>query len=609
MHPTEKIRNIAIVAHIDHGKTTLLNEFLKQTHIFRENQAIPERVMDSYDQEKERGITIFAKHTSIYYEGYKINLIDTPGHADFSGEVERTLGMVNSVLLIVDAQDGPMPQTRFVLSKSLKMGLCPLVVINKMDRPHADPDRILNETFDLFVELGASDVQLDFHYCYASALQGFAIKDLQEEKKDFRPLLELMIHSTPAPPGSLENPFLMQASTLYYDDFLGRQMCGRILEGKICKGDTVAHIDKEGKTTKCQINRIEGYLGLAKVPMEEAGAGDIVNLSGILDVMIGDTVCDPNHIQRLPPIELEEPTVSIDILVNDGPFAGRSGPHVTMNKIRDRLLWEKRANLSYQITEPASDLSKITVSGRGELHLAILLEAMRREGFEFCVSKPQVILKKVEGQIHEPMSMVYIEVPEEYSGSVIEPLSRKRGEMQKLEVDEQGITHLEFLIPTRGIMGYRSDFLTTTRGLGIMTSSFHSYQPWKGEIVGRLRGVLISLCAGKANAYASFNLEDRGRLFTAPGEEIYEGMIVGEHNRDNDLIVNLTKGKQLTNVRAAGSDENILLKPPKKFPLEEAICYINEDELIEVTPATIRLRKKHLSETERNRAAKQKKGK
>lgn len=601
MYSPKKIRNIAIIAHIDHGKTTLLDELLKQANIFRENQVVPERVMDSYDQEQERGITIFAKHTSIHYGEYKINIIDTPGHADFSGEVERILGMVNSVLLIVDAQDGPMPQTRFVLSKSLKMGLKPIVVLNKIDRPHADPDRVLNETFDLFVELGATDEQLDFKHCYASALEGYAMMEIDEEKSTMKPLFDLIIDAAPAPTGSIENPFLIQSATITHDDYLGRQLVGRILEGKVTKGQQVIHINKDRQQKKHTITKVEGHLGLEKVSMDEAGAGDIVCLSGIDDVMIGDTLCDPNHIVELPPIEMDEATVSVDILVNDGPFAGKSGKHVTMNKIRERLYKEKRSNISYEITEPDKDQSKITVSGRGELHLSVLLEAMRREGYEFCVSKPQVIIKQVEGVKHEPISRVHIEVPEEHSGSVIEQLSSKRGEMQHLHVDDQNISLLEFLIPVRGIMGYRNDFLTNTRGLGIMTSIFDSFKPWKGDIPSRSRGVLISLCPGNANAYASFNLESRGTLFTKPGDAVYEGMIVGEHSRDNDLIVNITKGKQLTNVRAAGTDENIILAPPRKFTLEDAICYINDDELIEVTPDSLRLRKKFLSENERKR--------
>jgi len=601
MHQPKDIRNIAIIAHIDHGKTTLLNELLKQSNIFRENQEIPERIMDSYDQEQERGITIFAKHTSIYFGDTKINIIDTPGHADFSAEVERILRMVDSVLLIVDAQDGPMPQTRFVLSKSLKMGLKPIVVINKIDKPNADPDRVLNETFDLFVELGANDEQLDFQYCYASAIKGYAYRELNKPGEDLKPLLDLIVSATPIPPGSIEDPFLVQATTLSYDDFLGRQMCGRIFKGKVKKGDQILHIDREGNQKKHTITRVEGYLGLQKVEMEEAGAGDIVCLSGIEEVYIGDTLCDPENVEVLPPIEMEEPTVSIDIMVNDGPLAGKSGKHVTINKIRERLYREKRSNVSYDISEDPQDQSKISVSGRGELHLAILLEAMRRESFEFCVSKPQVIYKTIDGQKHEPMAKVYIEVPEEYSGAVIEQLSQKKGEMQHLSTDEHNITQMEFIIPKRGIMGYRNEFLTTTRGLGILTSLFDSYQPFKGEIKSRTRGVLISLNAGKANAYAIFNLEDRGTFFVSPGQEIYEGMILGEHSRENDLIVNGTKGKKLTNVRAAGSDENIQLAPPRKFNLEDAICYINNDELIEVTPDILRLRKTYLNENDRKR--------
>jgi GTP-binding protein len=607
MYHPEKIRNIAIIAHIDHGKTTLLDALLKQSHIFRDNQIIPERVMDSYDQEQERGITIFSKHTSIPYEDHKINIIDTPGHADFSGEVERILGMVNSVLLIVDAQDGPMPQTRFVLSKSLKMGLCPVVILNKIDRPHADPDRVLNQTFDLFVELGANDLQLDFKHCYASALQGYAQLELSDPKEDLRPLLNLVISATPPPRGDQSNPFLIQAATLTYDDYLGRQLCGRILEGKVAKGDQVIHVTRDGKETKQTISRIEGHLGLQKIEMAEAGVGDIVCISGIPEVMIGDTLCAPGKIVHLPPIEVEEPTVSIDILVNDGPFAGKSGKHVTMNKIRDRLNQEKRANISYQISEPEGDQTKITVKGRGELHLAVLLEAIRRENYEFCVSKPQVITKIVDGEKQEPLSRTRIEVPEEHAGSVIEQLSKRRGEMQHLHTDEHHITHIEFLIPTRGIMGYRNEFLTTTRGLGILTSAFEKYGPWKGDIEGRTRGVLVSMCSGKTNPYACFNLESRGKLFASPGDEVYEGMIVGEHSRENDLMVNLTKGKQLTNVRAAGSDENIILTPPIKFTLEKAIGYIKNDELIEITPSTLRMRKRILNESDRTREGRKKK--
>ena len=601
MYKPEKIRNIAIIAHIDHGKTTLLDSLLKQSNIFRENELVADRMMDSYDQEKERGITIFAKHTSVAFEDFKINIIDTPGHSDFSGEVERILGMVDSVLLLVDAQDGPMPQTRFVLSKSLKMGICPIVILNKIDRPHADPDRVLNETFDLFMELGANDQQLDFKFAYASGLAGFAMKGIDDPRVDMKPLFQLITEAVPKPSGSLDEPFLMQTLTISYDDYLGRQACGKILNGKISKGDPFLHVTADGTAKRFTVSKIHGYLGLQKVEMESAGTGDIILISGAPDVTIGDTLCDVNALQQLPSIKMDEPTLSIDFTVNTSPFVGKSGKHVTMNKLRQRLEREKRANISLKIEESESDPDKITVSGRGELHLSVLIEAMRREGYELSVSKPQVILKKVEGETYEPLEKVHIEVPQEYAGMVIEELSRRKGEMRHLDTNEHGISRIEFLIPTRGIMGYRNDFLTVTRGLGIMTSIFEEFAPWKGTIPGRKRGVLLSNLLGKTNGFACFNLQDRGVLFTSPGEEVYEGMIVGENNRENDLIVNVIKGKQLTNVRASGSDENIILTPARRFTLEQAIDYIADDELIEVTPDAIRMRKRFLTENERKR--------
>ena len=601
MHDPQKIRNIAIIAHIDHGKTTLLDSLLKQSKIFRENEKIPERVMDSYDQERERGITIFAKHTCVFHDDYKINIIDTPGHADFSGEVERVLGMVNSVLLLIDAQEGPMPQTRFVLSAALKMGLKPIVVLNKIDRPHAAPDRALNQAFDLFLELGATDEQLDFSHIYASGFNGYAIAKIGDAPKDLIPLFDLIIKAAPPPPGSLELPFLMQAATISYDDYIGRQACGRILEGKIKKGDTVVRIDRNGNHTNHRIVKIEGHLGLKKVEMEEAGAGDIVSLSGIPEVEIGDTLSNVEHIVQLPPITLAEPTVSVEFLVNTSPFAGKDGKHITMNKLRDRLMKEKRANISLKIEEIAERDDAIRVCGRGELHLAVLIETMRRENFEVAISKPKVITKEVDGVLLEPMERVHVEVPENFSGTVIEDLSRRKGEMRELSTSEHGLTTMQFLVPTRGLMGYRNDFLTRTSGLGILTSIFEAFAPWKGDLAGRSRGVLISNSGGKANGYALFNLQERGSLFVKPGDEVYEGMVVGEHTRDNDLIVNATKAKQLTNVRAAGSDENIILTPPRKFTLEQAIDYIADDELVEVTPNFIRLRKLYLTENERKR--------
>jgi GTP-binding protein len=602
MYTPDKIRNIAIIAHIDHGKTTLLDALLRQSNIFRDNEKVPERVMDSYDQEKERGITIFAKHTSVFYEDFKINIIDTPGHADFSGEVERVLGLVNSVLLIVDAQEGPMPQTRFVLSQALKMGLRPIVVLNKVDRPHANPDRALNLTFDLFVELGATDAQLDFPVIYASGLQGISAKNVGDPMVDLKPMFEMIIEKVPAPPGNLELPFLMQATTLSYDDYVGRLACGRVLEGIIKKGQTVTRVNKDGHPTPHKVVRIEGYLGLKKVEMEEAGVGDIINIAGIPDITIGDTLCDPTNIVQLDPIHLAEPTLAIEVMVNNGPFVGKEGKHVTMNKIRDRLLQEKRANISLKIEQKRDD--SMEVCGRGELHLAVLLEAMRREGYEFLISKPKVIMKMMEGIENEPMENVHIEVPQEYAGQVIEELSRRRGEMRLLETNEHNITTMQFLLPTRGLMGYRGEFLTVTRGMGILTSIFDSYAPFKGAIVGRQKGVMVSGNQGRTTGYATFSLQERGGLFVSPGDEVYEGMIVGEQNRDNDLVVNVTREKHLTNIRAAGSDENIILTPPRQFTLETAIDYINDDEVIEVTPKSIRLRKRFLKEHERKRSQK-----
>lgn len=600
MFKPEKIRNIAIIAHIDHGKTTMLDSLLKQSNIFRDNEKVPERAMDSYDQEKERGITIFAKHTSVFFEDFKINIIDTPGHADFSGEVERVLGLVNCVLLLVDAQEGPMPQTRFVLSQALKIGLKPIVVLNKIDRPHADPDRALNLTFDLFVELGANDDQLNFPICYASGLGGFAAMDIKDPRVDMRPLFELIIKAVPHPPGNIELPFLMQAATLSYDDFVGRQACGRILEGQIRKGEMVTRINKDGHPSQHKVQKVEGYFGLKKIEMEEAGVGDIVSISGIPDVMIGDTLCNPSHIVQLPPITLAEPTLSVEMMVNNGPFVGKDGKHVTMNKIRDRLTLEKRANISLKVEETFRD-DAARVCGRGELHLAVLIEAMRREGYEFTISKPQVIMKESAGVKQEPYETVHIEVPQEYSGTVIEELSRRKGEMRALTTNEHDITSIEFFIPTRGLMGYRNNFLTATRGLGILTSVFDSYGPHKGDIPGRQNGVMISNGIGKATGYSCFSVQDRGTLFVGPGEEVYEGMIVGENSRDNDLIVNVIKGKPMTNVRASGNDENVILTPPRAFTLEQAIDFIQDDELVEVTPHFIRLRKRFLAESDRKR--------
>lgn len=598
---TAFFRNIGIIAHIDHGKTTLLDALLRQSDLFRENEAIPERMMDSNDQEIERGITIFAKHTSVPYKEFIINFIDTPGHSDFSGEVERVLGMVSSVLLLIDAQDGPMPQTRFVLSKALKMGLRPIVVVNKIDRPHADPDKALNATFDLFVELGANDEQLDFSYCYASSLLRYAIAKINDPRIDMTPLFELIISSVAPPDADVNKPFLMQAMTIDYDQFVGRQATGRILGGTISRGQKVIWIDQNGEQTTSTITRVEGYRGIRKIEFEKAIAGDIVSLSGIPEIMLGDTLCDPSNIVRLPPVHIDEPTLSINIMINNGPFAGKDGKNVTYNKIKERLYKEKRSNISLRIEENEGDEEAMTVFGRGELQLAVLLESMRREGIEMTISKPKVITKIIDGVKHEPIERVYIETPEEFSGNVIEALSKRKGEMQKLHTDHLGITHIEFLIPTRGIMGYRNEFLTSTRGLGMMNSLFEAFEPWRGEIPHRSKGALISINQGKVTAYAIGTLQKRGILFVTPGDEVYEGMVVGENSRDQDLIVNATRPKQLTNVRASGTDEAVIVTPAKKMTLEESIDFIEDDELIEVTPKFLRMRKKNLKEVDRKR--------
>ena len=575
----EKIRNIAIIAHIDHGKTTLLDCLLRQANTFAAHEKIPERVMDSYDQERERGITIFSKHTSIQYEGYTINVIDTPGHADFAGEVERVLGMVGSVLLVVDAAEGPMPQTRFVLSKALKMGLRPIIVLNKIDKPGANPDRTLDLTFDLCVELGATDEQLDFAHITASAIKGVA-----GESDNMRPLFDLIVDKVPAPTGDPDGPFLMQVATVGYDDFVGRKACGRILRGTIKKHDQVIF---KGKPYK--ITQVQGYQGLAQIELPEASAGNIVSLAGIPEVMIGDTLSCPDQVEELPGITIEEPTVALKMTLNSSPFVGKEGKHVTINKIRERLKHEEKANITYRFDFSAQD--SVTIAGRGELHLAILVEAMRREGYEMSLLKPQVITKTIDGVLHEPIQQAHIEVPEEHSGAVIEELSKRKGELQAMETDEHGITRMEFLIPTRGLMGYRNTFLTVTRGEGIMTAIFDHYAPHKGEIPSRSQGSLVATDPGKATAYSIFNLQPRGSLFVKPTDPVYKGMIVGEHNRNNDLGVNIVKEKKLTNVRASGSDQTVVLTPPRVFTLETAIDWIKDDEMIEVTPQSIRLRK------------------
>ncbi len=601
MHNKDKIRNIAIIAHIDHGKTTLLDALMKFTQTFKEHEKVPERIMDSGDQEKERGITITSKHTGVFYKDFKINIIDTPGHADFSGEVERILGMVNSVLLLVDAREGPMPQTRFVLKKALEKGLKPIVIINKIDRPHSDPDRVLDEVFDLFIELGANDEQTDFAHCYASAIEGYALMEVNDEPKDLEPIFKMIVDNVAKPSGDSEAPFLMQCATLHYDKYLGRLATGQVLNGSVKQNDEVVFINRDHEEKRKRITRIQTYHGISKIDVQEAGCGDIVCLAGIEDILVGDTLCSPKKIIALPTIELDEPTVSIDFLVNSSPFSGKDGKYLTMNKIKDRLIEEKKANISLSISMDPDNQDRVTVAGRGELHLAVLIENMRREGFEMSISKPRVVIKTIDGVKHEPLERAYIEVPEDCSGTIIEELSMRKGEMQTLNTDEHGNTQLEFLIPTRGLMGWRGGFMTKTRGKGILTSIFHSFVPWKGDIPHRINGAMVSINAGKSNAYACFNLQTRGVLFLGPGEDVYEGMVVGENSRANDLVVNVTKGKQLTNVRASGTDEMIQLTPPKKMTLEQCIDYLNDDELLEITPNVLRVRKLYLTENERKR--------
>ena len=601
MFKKNKIRNIAIIAHIDHGKTTLMDALLRQSEVFAEHEKVPDRVMDSYDQERERGITIFSKNTSVFYKDFKINIIDTPGHADFSGEVERVLIMVNSVLLLVDAKEGPMPQTRFVLKKALQAGLKPIVILNKIDRPGADAESAINLTFDLFVELGATDDQLDFEYCYASGLAGFAMKDLDGPRESLGPLFEMIVDHVPPPEGDDDAPFLMQAATLDFDSYLGRQACGRIAAGVAKKGAPIVRVDHEGNRQNFKIVKIDGHHGLRKVELEEAGVGDIVTISGVADVTIGDLLCASENTVSLPPISIEEPTLSIDFMVNSGPFAGKEGKHITMNKIRERLLQEKRSNVTLKIEEKGSD--KLEVAGRGELHLAVLMEAMRREDFEFTVSKPQVIIKEIDGKKCEPIEQVHIEVPKEFSGAVIEEVSMRKGEMQHLENNEHDISRIDFLVPTRGLMGCRSELMTLTRGLAIVTSVFDHYAPWKGTIPSRKRGVLVSINTGQTNSYSCNTIQRRATLFVKPGDPVYEGMVVGENSRDSDLVVNVIKAKQMSNVRSSGKDEHIMLTPPRVITLEESINFIDKDELVEITPKSVRLRKRLLDEMDRKRAS------
>ena len=596
----KQIRNIAIIAHVDHGKTTLVDQLLRQSGTFRTNQHVDDRVMDSNDIEKERGITILAKNTAIDYEGYHINIVDTPGHADFGGEVERVLGMVDCVVLLVDAQEGPMPQTRFVTKKALALGLKPIVVINKIDKPSARPSWVIDQTFELFDNLGATDEQLDFPIVYASGLSGFAKLEETDESNDMRPLFDTILKHTPAPSGSADETLQLQISQLDYDNYTGRLGIGRILNGRIKPGQVVAVMNHDQQIAQGRINQLLGFKGLERVPLEEAEAGDIVIISGIEDIGIGVTITDKDNPKGLPMLSVDEPTLTMDFMVNTSPLAGTEGKFVTSRQIRDRLQKELLTNVALRV-EDTADADVFRVSGRGELHLTILLENMRREGFELAVGKPRVVYREINGQKCEPYENLTVDVPDDNQGAVMEELGRRRGELTNMESDGNGRTRLEYHIPARGLIGFQGEFMTLTRGVGLMSHVFDDYAPVKPDMPGRHNGVLVSQEQGEAVAYALWNLEDRGRMFVSPNDKIYEGMIIGIHSRENDLVVNPLKGKKLTNVRASGTDEAVRLTTPIKLTLEGAVEFIDDDELVEITPQSIRLRKRYLSELERRR--------
>ena len=591
------LRNIAIIAHVDHGKTTLVDKLLQQSGTLDRKNMDSERIMDSNDQEKERGITITAKNTSINWKDHLINIVDTPGHADFGGEVERALSMVDSVLLLVDAVDGPMPQTRFVTQKAFDKGFKPIVVINKVDRPDARPDWVLDQVFDLFDRLGGTDEQLDFPVIYASAIEGISGLEVNQMTQDMTPLIQMILDKVPAPEVKKDGPLQLQISALDSNSYVGVIGIGRIKQGSIKPNDQVTVIDREGKTRKGKVLQVMGYEGLERVEVSSADAGSIVCITGIDKLNISDTLCDPMHVEALPPLSVDEPTVSMTFQVNDSPFAGREGKFVTSRNIKERLEKELISNVALRVVQGDSP-DKFIVSGRGELHLSVLIETMRREGFELAISKPQVIQKEVGDEIHEPYEQIVIDVEDIHQGSVIEELGPRKAELKNIEPDGKGRVKLEFMAPSRGIIGFRSHFLTITSGTGIMTSVFDHYGPVKtGEIAKRTNGVMYAMTAGKTLAYALFNLQNRGKLFLGHGQEVYVGQIVGLHSRDNDLPVNPTKAKQLTNIRAAGTDENLILVPHIKHSLEQALEFIEDDELVEVTPESIRLRKKGIVRT------------
>ncbi|QKT03193.1 translational GTPase TypA [Ectothiorhodospiraceae bacterium 2226] len=599
----QNLRNIAIIAHVDHGKTTLVDKLLQQSGTFGERFTPVERVMDSNDLEKERGITILAKNTGLRWREWRINIVDTPGHADFGGEVERVMNMVDSVLLLVDAVDGPMPQTRFVTQKALERGLRPIVVINKIDRPGARPAWVLDQTFDLFDRLGATEEQLDFPVVYASGLQGYAGLDSEVREGDMTPLFEAIVKYAPEPPVDLDGPFQLQVSSLDYNSYVGVMGIGRIQRGRIKANSPVVLVDRDGRRRNARLLQVMGFHGLERVELPEAQAGDIVTFTGIDDLHISDTLCDPTHVEALPPLAVDEPTVTMTFQVNNSPFAGRDGKFVTSRQIRDRLERELLHNVALRVAE-TDDPDKFRVSGRGELHLGVLIENMRREGYELGVSRPEVITREVDGQLEEPFEQVVIDIEDAHQGNVMELLGARGGELTNMVPDGQGRVRLDYIAPARGLIGLRTEFLSATQGGGLIYTVFDHYGPYKrGDYGQRNNGVLIANGAGKALGYALFNLQERGRMFIAPGDEVYEGMVIGLHVRDNDLVVNPLKAKQLTNIRAAGSDENILLTPPIRMTLEQALEFIDDDELVEVTPKAIRLRKKLLLEHERKRAS------
>ncbi len=598
----KNIRNIAVIAHVDHGKTTLVDGLLSQSGTFSEREKVDERVMDSNDLERERGITILSKNTAIYYKDTKINIIDTPGHADFGGEVERVLKMVDGVLLLVDAQEGVMPQTKFVVKKALSFGICPIVVVNKIDKPAAEPDRVVDEVFDLFVAMGASDKQLDFPVVYAAARDGYAMKSLDDEKKNLEPLFETILEHVPSPSGSVDGPLQMQIFTLDYDNYVGKIGIARVFNGSVKKNESVLLMKSDGSKENGRITKLIGFLGLARTEIENAYAGDIVAIAGFSAMDVGDSVVDPANPMPLDPMHLEEPTMSVYFAVNDSPLAGLEGKHVTANKLKDRLLKEMQTNIAMKCEEMGE--GKFKVSGRGELQITILAENLRREGFEFSISRPEVIIKEENGVKCEPFEHLVIDTPQDFSGAIIERLGKRKAEMKAMNPMSDGYTRLEFEIPARGLIGYRSEFLTDTKGEGVMNHSFLEFRPFSGSVESRKNGALISMENGEATAFSLFNIQERGTLFINPQTKVYVGMVIGEHSRDNDLDVNPIKSKHLTNMRASGSDDAIKLTPPRTMVLERALEWIEEDEILEVTPLNLRIRKKILDPNMRKRAKK-----